>query len=61
MHEARFFSVLEPIKLGLCTELEQQTHGDLHHALVSLWSNATRPTKPTKAQLGAKIQSSASR
>lgn len=59
----RFSLILETIrrrKLGLCKEPEQQTHGDLHHALVSLRSSAAPSPKPTKAHLGAKIQTPAS-
>lgn len=59
----RFSPILETIrrrKLGLYIEPEQQTHGDLHHALVSLRSSAAPSPKPTKAHLGAKIQTPAS-
>lgn len=59
----RFSPILETIrqrKLGLSIEPEQQTHGDLHHALVSLRSSTAPSPKPTKAHLGAKIQAPAS-
>lgn len=54
----RFSPILETIrrrKLGLYIEPEQQTHRDLHHALVSLRSSTALSPKPTKAHLGAKI------
>lgn len=57
---ARFWKQLRRRKLGLYIEPEQQTHWDLHHALVSLRSSAAPSPKPTKAYLGAKIQTPAS-